>query len=567
MDKYQKFYDRNGKSVTLGSEIGRGGEGSVYEILQTPNRVAKLYHRPADTQKRSKLLNMIALQNDSLLRATAWPLDLLTDSNGQAIGMIMPKIAGYKDIHKLYGPKTRLTEFPTANYSFLIHAATNLARAFAAVHESGQVIGDVNHSNIVVSDQALIKLIDCDSFQITVNGTRFPCDVGVSTHQPPELQGLSLRGIRRTQNHDNFGLAVLIFQLLFMGRHPFSGIYLDKGEMPIERAIREFRFVYSQTAKTQHMHQPPNTLPLSSVTGPCALLFEQAFSRKSAQENGRPSAEEWVQVLETLPNKIIKCNKNTGHSYLHSLSECPWCRWEKKSGILLFPGAFSANQGNVQAFSLQAVWAQVQAVPTPGPIRQFPDLSTFHAGLSEEGKKYRMQRRIRIVSIISCPVVAGGAAILFPEWSLIIAILSFLVLTTGSLWKSKLYKTLAKQCQVAQERWEELRNRWEQETGDEAYYQKRKELEHLRSQYQQISVNRKRKWKQFEMGQKKRQLEFEEEINTYCYKLEQRLLAGHQQLKQILLEIETKRRDLLQEAETVCATLVQAKTDLGMRKQ
>ena len=33
---------------------------------------------------------------------------------------------------------------------FLIHTAANIARAFAVVHESGQVIGDVNHGNIVV---------------------------------------------------------------------------------------------------------------------------------------------------------------------------------------------------------------------------------------------------------------------------------------------------------------------------------------------------------------------------------------------------------------------------------
>ena len=42
--------------------------------------------------------------------------------------------------------------------------------------------------------------------------------------------------------HDAFGLAVLIFQILFMGRHPYSGHFLGSGEMPIERAIREHRF-------------------------------------------------------------------------------------------------------------------------------------------------------------------------------------------------------------------------------------------------------------------------------------------------------------------------------------
>lgn len=52
----------------------------------------------------------------------------------------------------------------------------------------------------------------------------FHCDVGVPLWTPPELQGRDFRGLTRTKNHDRFGLAVLMFQLLFMGRHPFAGV-------------------------------------------------------------------------------------------------------------------------------------------------------------------------------------------------------------------------------------------------------------------------------------------------------------------------------------------------------
>ena len=40
-------------------------------------------------------------------------------------------------------------------------------------------------------------------------------------------------------NHDNFGLAVLIFQLLFMGRHPFSGRYQRPGRHALSNARLE----------------------------------------------------------------------------------------------------------------------------------------------------------------------------------------------------------------------------------------------------------------------------------------------------------------------------------------
>lgn len=133
---------------------------------------------------------------------------------------------------------------------------TNVARAFAVVHENGHVIGDVNHANIFVSEQATVMLIDCDSFQITTNGRRYLCEVGVSTHQPPEFQGISLRNEIRTPNHDNFGLAVIIFQMIFVGRHPFSGTYLGPGEMSLEKAIKEFRFAYGASAATKMMKPP-----------------------------------------------------------------------------------------------------------------------------------------------------------------------------------------------------------------------------------------------------------------------------------------------------------------------
>jgi DNA-binding helix-hairpin-helix protein with protein kinase domain len=118
----------------------------------------------------------------------------------------------------------------------------------------------VNDRVTLVTDRALVRLIDCDGFQLTHKGRTHTCDVGVPTHQPPELQGKkSFRGLVRTQNHDNFGLAVLVFQLLFLARHPFSGTYAE-GAMPLERAIQEHRFVYGAEAAKRGMTPPPCSL-------------------------------------------------------------------------------------------------------------------------------------------------------------------------------------------------------------------------------------------------------------------------------------------------------------------
>ena len=169
-----------------------------------------------------------------------------------ALPLLHPDLGGcFKSIHLLYGPKSRLAEFPQATWAFLVHAACNLARALAVLHAGGNVVGDINHGNVLVSSRGVIKLIDCDSFQIQAGERRYLCEVGVPTHTPPELQGHNLRTVTRTPNHDAFGLAVVIFQLLFLGRHPFSGTFLGRGDMPLERAIRELRFAYGRFAATR----------------------------------------------------------------------------------------------------------------------------------------------------------------------------------------------------------------------------------------------------------------------------------------------------------------------------
>ncbi|MFN8515474.1 MAG: hypothetical protein U0841_23395 [Chloroflexia bacterium] len=376
--------DGTGRALVLGGELGRGGEGAVYAVATQPDIVAKLYHQPPAAAKAAKLAAMAALGTERLLRLTAWPVGTLhREAGGPVAGLLMPRIEGHQAIHTLYSPKSRLTAFPQAGWPFLVHAAANAARAFAAIHEHGHVIGDVNHGNLVVSPQATVKLIDCDSFQIAAGDLLYRCEVGVATHTPPELQGKSFREVTRTPNHDAFGLAVIIFQLLFMGRHPFSGAYSGPGEMPLERSISEFRFAYSKHAADYQMHAPPATPALVTVSPEVATLFERAFAAEGATV-GRPTPQEWVPALTALGSSLTQCRQSRAHHYLKTLPACPWCPIERKAGVLLF-GLASYDVKEAQSgFDLQAVWAQIAAV---GPAPHYPRFlhgHHRHAGAGSE---------------------------------------------------------------------------------------------------------------------------------------------------------------------------------------
>jgi DNA-binding helix-hairpin-helix protein with protein kinase domain len=297
-----------------------------------PQYVAKVYHKPS-TQKAEKLSAMARDASPDLLKVAAWPAATLHSARrGPVVGFVMPKVTGHEEVHKLYGPAHRRKTFPKEDWAFLIHTAMNSAIAFDAVHSRNYVIGDVNQSNILVSPQAMVYLIDCDSFQVCSNGRLFPCEVGVAQYTPPELQDSNFRQVVRTSNHDRFGLAVLIFHLLFMGRHPFAGRFQGSGEMPLERAIKEFRFAYARWAGGAQMAPPPFALALDVLPPDLANLFDRSFRPGSEAKNTRPTAAEWRAALSDLQNHLKVCPADPGHKIPRHLGKCPWCEIMRAGG-------------------------------------------------------------------------------------------------------------------------------------------------------------------------------------------------------------------------------------------
>lgn len=364
MQNTYQLCNTQGNLIQLGQQLGSGGEGAVYEVQGQPDKVAKVYHKPVDSKQAAKLSSMVSAKTSRLVEISAWPTDILQDKTCGALhGLIMPKVENHREIHHLYGPAHRKRDFPSADWAFLIHAARNVASVFEIIHRHGHVIGDVNQGNILVAADATCKLIDCDSFQIVSGNQTFSCDVGVPQFTPPELQKTPFNSIVRTQNHDNFGLALICFHLLFMGRHPFSGRYSGPEDMPIEKAIEEFRFAYGASAASKKMAPPPHTLGLDVITPQLRNLLERAFAQSSVQHNSRPTPKEWIKELDTLRNSLRSCTQNSIHKYYGSLNSCPWCNLEQSSGVIYFLFTVNGVVGGI--FDINQVWAQIEAIQLP----------------------------------------------------------------------------------------------------------------------------------------------------------------------------------------------------------
>jgi len=402
------LFAADGKPIRISKRIGKGGEGEVYEVEGSRNLALKFYTVSDVHAREDKIRRMVAEQLAHKSPIIAFPVSLVFDRNHKFAGFTMLRITGHQPLHELYSPGARKAHFPQANYKFLVLSAANIARAIGMAHATGCVVGDINHSGILISPEAKVVLIDADSFQVS-DGTKFYlCKVGVPEYTPPELQGQALGGIVRSPDHDAFGLAVVIFQLLFMGRHPFSGKF-SAGDMPLEKAIGEHRFAYSLRRKVG-MELPPGVPTLRDFPAAVVEAFELAFDPEG--RGRRPTAKQWMTLLADLASGLRACARTSLHHYYASAQECPWCRMEKRFAVPLFIPVLSAVDSTSAHTAIigdvASIWRAIEAVPPPADV-PFPEYKG--ANISPSASTLSALRNRATKRLVGWTMV-GGAVVL-----------------------------------------------------------------------------------------------------------------------------------------------------------
>jgi formylglycine-generating enzyme required for sulfatase activity len=239
------------------------------------------------------------------------------------------------------------------------------------LHTRDYVIGDVNESNVLVADDALVTLVDTDSFQVRAlhNGLVYRCPVGKPEFTPPELQGRNFASIDRTSEHDWFGLAVLIFQLLMEGTHPFAGRFQGRGDPPpYEERIAAGHFPYGQ--RPVPYAPAANALPFDVLHPTVQHLFLRCFDDGHSAPQARPDALTWRNTLDAARDALTTCTSNAQHRYGSHLQACPWCeRTARLGGRDPFPSQEAVRRRD----HLRPVTpARVQAPPRAAPPRPAP---------------------------------------------------------------------------------------------------------------------------------------------------------------------------------------------------
>ena len=527
-----------GISVPLGQELGRGGEGTVFAVEGPQNWVAKIYSSPLDYRKAWKLLVMARAPAPPLLKIAAWPLDVLIDNEGKPCGFIMPRVEARWQVHELYTPKSRLTSLPEADFRFLVHVAANIARAFDVVHQQDHVVGDVNEGNLLVGADGTVKFIDCDSFQVGIPPNVYTCDVGVPFFTAPELQGLhTFRGLVRTVNHDLFGLAVLLFHLLYMGRHPFAGRCPGLEEVRIEKAIGEYRFAYGPDRHVHGIARPPYSVPLEAKGDGIAKLFLCAFGR-SGSNGGRPTAYTWSKALKKLQSTLRACSLANWHYYPAESPSCPWCTVELHTGKRLFEG---------QIADIGALWKAIQSVPGPGNDPTLPPEGNWRPPPEVELPRRSLRNARRCLSVGTGLMFAGIAAYFVPlkDGGIAVAALAFSCLAgTTWPWVSRQTRFAANNmCKARAAKWEGLKAQWRREAGRNAFDEKRGSLKNAYREFSELIERRRNQERQFQFDSS--EVVHRRETESRLQELLLELRQGPDDLLGLSKDIEAVRESLM----------------------
>jgi DNA-binding helix-hairpin-helix protein with protein kinase domain len=496
--------DSRGGHIRLGRQIGRGGEGAVFETQNYGEVAVKLYWPNKAASRRDKIAAMVASAWSKSNSFVAYPIDALYTPAGAFAGFTMRRIGGHKPVHLLFSPSRRKLEFASANFRFLIRAAFNAATAVASVHANDCVIGDVNHSGFLVSQKAKIALIDSDSFQVIMAGKSFLCEVGTPEYTPPELQSSRFNHVKRTRNHDNFGLAVVIFQLLFMGRHPYSGRFQGRGHMPLERAIAEFRFAYSAN-KTTGMKPPPNAPVLSDFPDYIGEAFEKAFGPAGPQE--RPTGVKWIELLGRLEGSTQRCSKNPAHHHVQG-KPCPWCKMEQAS-----PGfvAFTSTSSNVRVLPITIDTGQVMAliasIKDPGVVPNIRSVLIVPTNVAAQGQLSFNATQLKTQHGLALGLSMLG--VLIPQLGVpgLIAMLFSGAGAAISLYPDKRVKAIVEARREAEQEWHKTQEAWSRQPGNTNYLEVKSEAMSLVRDLNALPDEQKRELQRLEDNKRKAQLE------------------------------------------------------------
>jgi hypothetical protein len=330
-----KVFAHDGRILTLGRRLKSGGAGSIYPIIEAPDLVAKIYHwhveRSVYERKIEAMLDLVPdlpdLEDAGVREVQmAWPRLLLRNQQEVFLGFAMPLLDFRSSVELecvIQERQARAQGLPTG-LGARVTLAANLAWLVAAFHQRGHFIVDLKPVNLRFYRRSLhVAMLDCDGCSVQGKGERFPAPQYTPEYLAPEFFG---RGSCQSdeESQDRFALAVVIFQLLNFGIHPFTGRPTsDQVPTDIPGRIADRCYAYGVRPSPRMMPNPASGH--TSMPVDLRSMFDRAFESTGL---ARPRAAEWAHLLHEYgrrsTGKLVACSTDRKHEHFASMP-CATC--------------------------------------------------------------------------------------------------------------------------------------------------------------------------------------------------------------------------------------------------
>ena len=326
--------------VNQNNHLGRGATASVYRVLiDSVDYAAKIYHSPGEFNV-PKIREMIfnppseceIVRNGQVYPQFAWPKSVLLDSGSRECGILLPLVDPKESFsldhyfdQALFGKLNSLDE---AALSYKLEIAENLAKIVSDLHAHQHYFIDCKPQNIRVFKRShIVTLLDCDGFSIKGGGQRYPAELLSTDYIAPEVQRTGQPASQLGVDQDLYAIAVIFFQLLNRGTHPFQGIINDKLVVANTNDDKAAQGLYPHGLSANPRIRPRPSSIHHLWDRKTRVLFDRAFS--TGASSSRPTASEWARHFgELLTSKaLVRCDKfptNIEHIRFRGV-DCPAC--------------------------------------------------------------------------------------------------------------------------------------------------------------------------------------------------------------------------------------------------
>ena len=337
---YSVKFPMEGESDVFGldvSKIGSGATGTVYAFEVFGRKYAAKIIKNISDQTRDKIQAMISMssvlrkRNEVLFDQLAWPVGEIY-KEGKIVGFAMRVLTADEFIPFEsffdYNLRDRLPSSDFTSISILSELLEKLSDLLAFLHAEGIYVVDLKPQNIrVAKKDRSVFILDCDSFSFkSPFGRVFPAGFVSADYICPETMRNKLSPKDLGEGQDRYAFAVLAFQVLNRGIHPFQGVVLDKGiDAPTNDQKAELGlYAYGSVPNIQIAAHPRSV----HQSWPSSLrsLFDLAFT---SEDVARPSLVEWFDYFLMLATdkKFRRCKifPNDPKHIHFSEGECVEC--------------------------------------------------------------------------------------------------------------------------------------------------------------------------------------------------------------------------------------------------